>query len=92
MNYLQTIAIVRGRGQLTIPDGIRGKIDWVGPGSVVTVSRVKTDEIVIRPYGANTGGTDWNKLWKNIELSRSHKGTYSGSLSEFIAMDRENRR
>ena len=92
MNYLQIIAIVRGRGQLTIPDSIRSKTDWVGPGSVVTVSRVKTDEIVIKPHLANSGKTDWNRLWKNIYLSRSYTGTYSGSLSEFIASDREDRR
>ncbi len=89
MDYLQTIAIVRGRGQLTIPDSIRGKTDWIGPGSVVTVSRVKTDEIVIRPHVVGKNKTDWTKLWRDIKLVRSYQGTYRGSLSEFIATDRE---
>lgn len=88
---LQTTAIVRDRFQLTIPDLVRVGADWVTPGSVVTVAQVKTDEIVIRPHTVSKK-INWNKLWKNIELARSHKGMYLGSLSEFIVADRKNRR
>ncbi len=89
---VQTTAIVRGRGQLTIPDSIRDRANWVSPGSVVTVAQLRADEIVIRPHLASQNKVDWNKIWRNIELARSHKGVYSGSLSEFIAADREERR
>lgn len=86
---LQTKSIIRDRGQLTIPDFIRGRIDWVSPGSVVTISQLKDDEIIIRPHVSNKNEFDWNKLWRNIELARSHRGTYKGSLSEFIVSDRD---
>ncbi len=86
---LQTTAIIRDRGQLTIPDVIRGRADWVAPGSVVTITQMAHDEIVIKPKKEGKGKVDWDKLWKNIKLARSHKGTYSGSLSDFIVADRE---
>lgn len=89
---LLTTAIVRARGQLTIPDSIRGEIGWISPGSVVSLATVKSDEIVIRPHSSRVGAINWNKLWRNIELARSHKGTYQGSLSQFITEDRESRR
>lgn len=85
---LQTTSIIRDRGQLTIPDLIRGRTDWVSTGSVVTIIQVKADEIVIKPHVVGNK-INWDKLWKNIELSRSYKGSYLGSLSEFIATDRE---
>lgn len=85
---LQTTAIVRDRFQLTIPDLIRVGVNWVTPGSVVTVAQVKADEIVIKPHIANKR-IDWDKLWKNIRLARSHQGAYQGSLSDFIVSDRE---
>ena len=89
---LQISTIVRNRGQLTIPGSIRHRVSWITPGSVVTVAQVGSDEIVIKPHVAGKNKVDWNKLWRNIELARSHKGTYSGSLSKFIMTDRENRR
>ena len=85
---LQTTSIIRDRGQLTIPDVIRGRADWVSTGSVVTVTQVKADEIVIKPHVASNK-INWDKLWKNIELARSYEGSCSGSLSEFIVADRE---
>lgn len=85
---LQSTAIIRDRGQLTIPDLIRGRNDWVSPGSVVTVLQTGANEIVIKPH-AEGKKVNWDKLWKNIELTRSYEGSYSGSLSEFIALDRE---
>lgn len=88
----QTITVIRGRGQLTIPGSMRGKIAWTSPGSVVTLVLQKKDEIVIKPYVMDKNKIDWNKVWKNIELARVHKGTFSGSLSQFIISDRGERR
>ena len=85
---LQTTAIVRDRFQLTIPDSVRVGADWVTPGSVVTVTQISADEIVIKPHVVNKK-TNWDRLWRNIELARSHKGSYQGSLSDFIISDRE---
>ena len=89
---LQTTTIVRNRGQLTIPESIRDRLEWTAPGSVVTVAQVGVDKIIIKPHAADKKRVDWNKLWRNIELARSHKGTYAGSLSRFIAADRDSRR
>lgn len=85
---LQTTSIVRDRGQLTIPDLIRSRVDWVNTGSVVTVSQVKADEIVIKPHAVRKK-TNWDKLWRDIQLVRSFKGSYQGGLSDFIISDRE---
>lgn len=92
MQQIQTTSIVRQRGQLTIPGSIRKGANWITPGSVVTVAQVKTDEIIIKPHSTSQGKVYWNKLWRNIDLSRSHKGKYQGRLSKFIAEDRETRR
>ncbi len=84
---LQLTGIIRDRGQLTIPDEIRALRKWVIPTSVVTITSEKPDEILIKPHkGKQT--IDWNELWNKIYLSRSFRGK-SGSLSKFIAKDRE---
>lgn len=88
----QTTSIIRQRGQLTIPDSIRGKTHWVRPGSVVNISRIKDDEIVIKPHTVLAPKTDWKKLWRDIKRVRSYKGKGGGNLSAFIAKDRESRR
>lgn len=87
---IQAIGIVRQRGQLTIPDKIRETFLWLTPSSMVTITSQKPDEIVIRPASASKKAVDWDKLWNNIELSRSFRGR-GGNLSEFIAKDREQR-
>jgi len=92
MNYQsQIVSVIRQRGQLTIPDSIRENVDWISAGSVVTVAQMKPDTIVIHPY-KQAKVTDWDDLWKKIELARSFKGKYKGSLSKFIQQDRESRR
>lgn len=84
---IQTISIVRDRGQLTIPDSIRMVRKWITPASVVTIATEKPDEIVIKPH-SQKDIWDWNQIWNSIELSRSFKGK-SGNLSRFIASDRK---
>ena len=83
--------IIRGRGQLTIPDSIRKAIDWISPLSAVTISIVKPDEIVIRPHKYQKN-VDWDNLWKQIKKVRAFKGQGGGNLSGFIAEDRKARR
>lgn len=88
---IQTTGIIRQRGQITLPDDIRDKVDWATVGSVITIKTTKADEIVIQPYSSQNE-VDWDKLWRDIERVRSYKGKYHGSLSKFVAQDRENRR
>lgn len=82
---MQTVSIVRGRGQLTIPDSIRKMANWITPLSAVTISMVKPDEIVIRPHVQQV---NWAKIWENIRKSRAISGTGKISASEFLQSDR----
>lgn len=82
----QAIAIIRARGQLTIPDSIREVLTWATPASVVTITAEKPDEIVIQPHGTKQQ-IEWDELWNMIKLCRSFKRG-KGNLSEFISRDR----
>lgn len=90
-NKLETVAVIRQRGQLTIPDEIREGYPWLESRSVVTVTPQSAEEIVIRPFKATGWGkTDWDKIWREINKVRSFKGRGRvGSLSEFLVRDRE---
>ena len=85
MSKVQGTVVIRDRGQLTIPEKIREVRPWASPVSVVTISSVKPNEIIIQPYAQVN--VDWNKIWTNIEKSRSQKGK-KVTLSEFIVEDR----
>lgn len=91
MSNIQGTAIIRDRGQLTIPDSIRKMVNWIGPSSAVSISVTKPNEIVIKPH-QNQGKTDWEDIWKRISQARSFKGKGRGNLSAFIAEDRQTRR
>lgn len=90
MNNIQTTAIIRNRGQLTIPDVIRRAFDWIKTESVVKIVYRSPQEIVITPYiQENIKKTNWKKIWAAIAKARSFKGK-KGNLSKFIAEDRYN--
>jgi len=82
---MKDTAIIRDRGQLTIPDSIRKVVSWVAPLSAVTISMEKPDEIVIRPHQASV---DWDLIWKNIRRSRAITGKGRGSALHYIKRDR----
>ena len=82
---MQTISIIRERGQLTIPDSIRRKINWVTPMSAVSISVIKPNEIVIRPHVQKV---NWDKIWENIRKSRAISGKGNADSASFIASDR----
>lgn len=85
---MQTISIIRERGQLTIPDSIRRNVSWAKPLSAVSISILKPNEIVIRPH---VQSVDWDQIWKNIRASRAISGKGSTSAAEFLAEDRNSR-
>ena len=92
MNDIQTTAIIRNRGQLTIPDVIRRAFDWMKTESVVRIIYRSPQEIVITPYvQEKVKKINWKKIWAAIAEARaiSSKGK-KGSLSKFIAEDRYN--
>ena len=83
----QGTAIIRDRGQLTIPDSIRKVVNWATPLSAVTISVVNPDEIIIKPHRYQKE-INWDKIWEGIKSARAIKGKGRGSLSKFIAEDR----
>lgn len=85
---MQTVSIIRDRGQLTIPESIRRVIPWVTPMSAVSISVVRADEIRITPHQKTV---DWDKLWALIKEVRAYKGKGGGNLSKFVSEDRESR-
>lgn len=94
MNNIQTTAIIRNRGQLTIPDVIRRAFDWMKTESVVKIIYRSPQEIVITPYIQEKKKlVNWKKIWAAIAEARaiSSKGK-KGNLSEFIIRDRERHR
>ena len=83
---MKNVAIIRDRGQLTIPDDIRKAVPWVAPSSVVTISIIKPDEIVIKPHQQKI---DEDKIWELIQASRAIKGRGKGSAVSFLKKDRD---
>lgn len=83
---LQTTAIIRDRGQLTIPDDIREVTGWITPASVVTIYMEKPNKLVIQPHFIEKQ-INWEEIWNQVKLARSFIGE-SGNLSKFIAEDR----
>ena len=87
---IQTTAIIRDRGQLTIPDKIRKNLKWPSNNTVVSITADINKKIVIEPYEENKKKVDWNQIWKNIRKIRSYKTKNSRPASELIAEDRYN--
>jgi bifunctional DNA-binding transcriptional regulator/antitoxin component of YhaV-PrlF toxin-antitoxin module len=88
MINIQGTAVIRDRGQLTIPEKFRKVLRWSTPNSVVSVIANSGNELVIQPFEGKRQ-TDWSAICLNIDLSRSYVGK-NGNLSSFIATDREN--
>ncbi len=87
----QTTAVIRQRGQLTIPDKIRATFPWLIENAVVVLETLPNEGIIVKPYhssGLNLA-QKWQKAWEAIQLSRSFKGK-RGNLSEFVVKDRQN--
>lgn len=82
---MKTVSIIRDRGQLTIPDEIRKMVTWVTPQSAVSISVVKSDEIIIRPHQKQI---DWDEIWENIRKSRALKGKRAISALGVLEKDR----
>lgn len=87
MTTIQGTAIIRDRGQLTIPEKIREVLKWSSSNSVVSIAVVSQNELVIKPYEVQKQ-INWNEIWSSIEISRSYRGK-RGNLSEFIKLDRK---
>lgn len=82
------VSTIRQRGQLTIPDRVREKYEWIAPGLPVSINTKDPGKIVIEPYEPKKV-YDWDKIWAAVKRARSIKGKNKTSLSEFIVKDRD---
>lgn len=85
---MEYTAIIRNRGQLTIPDRLREELGWLQAPAPVSLKVENKQTIKITPHKKNKK-INKEKLWKLIEEVRSYKGKNKISLSEFIIRDRE---
>jgi bifunctional DNA-binding transcriptional regulator/antitoxin component of YhaV-PrlF toxin-antitoxin module len=83
----QAVAIIRDRGQLTIPESIRAFRHWAKPSSVVIITSEKTDEIVIKPHEPKEK-ISWSELYNGVKKSRAIHGKGKISSADFLAKDR----
>lgn len=86
----QTTAVIRQRGQLTIPNKIREMLSWAKENTTVILEATVNNMIIVKPYGFthSDAAQKWQKAWDAIQLARSFKGK-KGNLSQFVAQDRE---
>jgi len=82
-----TISIIRGRGQLTIPDSIRKQVKWADSMSAVSIALVKSNEIVIKPHESYV---DWDDVWQGVRKARAISGgSKAVSATSFLRADRK---
>lgn len=83
---MKIVSIIRDRGQLTIPNSVRRLVSWIAPQSAITITIVKSDQILITPHQKQV---DWDKIWDGIRKSRAIKGKNAISASEVLQSDRQ---
>lgn len=81
-------AVIRQRGQLTVPDQIRDLLTWLETGSVVGID-IDQEEIRITPHAQSKKIIDWDGFLSKIQLARSFRGK-RGNLSAVVVEDRAN--
>ncbi len=79
-------AIIRQRGQLTVPDALRSKMGWLDDGEAVVLEATQ-GEVKIRPRSGKRK-VDLTDFWRKVELARSFIGK-RGNLAEVIDQDRD---
>lgn len=80
-------AIIRQRGQLTIPDQVRDMLAWLREDSVVGID-IDHEEVRIKPHSKVTKNINWDGFFSKVQLARSFKGK-RGNLASIVAGDRE---
>ncbi len=60
-----SIAVIRDRYQLTIPEEIRRDLNWLEIQKVVRLVLIGEGRVLVEPYQANT--PNWPEIWKSLE-------------------------
>jgi bifunctional DNA-binding transcriptional regulator/antitoxin component of YhaV-PrlF toxin-antitoxin module len=84
---MQTVSIIRKRGQLTIPESIRKVVQWTKSESAVIISMAKPNEIIIKPHSQLL---DLDEVWAKIRKARTNSGKGIKSAATFLKSDRLN--
>ncbi len=84
---MRTVAIIRDRGQLTIPEPVRKIAGWANSSSVVAISIENPQEIVLSPHQA-LRKVDLENLHQMIKKSRAIKGKGDMSAHAFLLKER----
>lgn len=84
---MKTVAIIRERGQLTIPEPIREIAGWVSTSSVVSISIENPQEIVVTPHQV-LSQMGLENLQLLIKKSRAIKGKGDLSAHAFLMKER----
>jgi bifunctional DNA-binding transcriptional regulator/antitoxin component of YhaV-PrlF toxin-antitoxin module len=85
---MKAVAIIRERGQLTIPESIRKQARWAGVSGVIYIQLEKQNEIIITPHQAIME-SELSKLPESIKKARDIKGKGSLGASKFLAGTRD---
>lgn len=95
MNYIQTISKIRGRGQLTIPQTIRGALNWPDSEVMVKVTTIqdgfRVEKLPIsHPQHPKKKLTkkEWDKIYEDMEMI-SKSGKQNIKLTDFLRHDRD---
>lgn len=80
-----SIAIIRDRYQLTIPEEIRKYLAWTAPRKVVRLVLLAEDRFLVEPYSEEK--INWQKIWQ--ELAKIKRWGRKISLAEFVIKDRQ---
>lgn len=84
---MKTVAIIRDRGQLTIPEPVRKIAGWVNSSSVVSISIENPQEIVVTQHQV-LSQINLEELFTAIKKSRAIKGKGDISAQAFLATNR----
>ncbi|MCA9372080.1 AbrB/MazE/SpoVT family DNA-binding domain-containing protein [Candidatus Woesebacteria bacterium] len=82
-------AIIRNRGQLTIPDKIREQLDWVETSMPITIAVRGKHEIVLQPV-KKVQGKQRKMLLQTMKKIRKLPSAKT-NLTQFVINDRQNR-
>lgn len=95
MNYSQTIAKIRGRGQLTVPQNIRQALNWPEDEIMVKIVTIQDGFRVERLPLAHPQAKqkklskkEWDRIWKDLEKF-SKSGRQDIKLTDFVRKDRD---
>ena len=79
-----SLAIIRDRYQLTIPEEIRKNLNWLKTQKVVRWVLVGEDKVLVEPY--QESAVSWPEIWENLKKVKNWGA--KSNLADFVVADR----